>query len=145
MMAGELSSPEARVAPTLIGEFGQLSAAIATPLALVLTELMQNALQHGLSGPVHATGFLEVAARRGPGLLTVTVTDSGAGLPPDFDLDSTTSLGLQIVRTLVLTELYGRLEIEPRPGGGTKVLVELPLGDPDQREPMSGRSAAALG
>jgi two-component system, sensor histidine kinase PdtaS len=130
MMAGEVSSPEARVTPTLIGEFGQLPASVATPLALVLTELMQNALQHGLSGPGQAAGFLEVAARRGPDRLTVTVTDNGAGLPADFDLDSATSLGLQIARTLVLTELAGRLQIDPRDGGGTRVLVELPLGEP---------------
>ena len=142
MMAGEVSAPEARVTPTLLGEFGQLSAAVATPLALVLTELMQNALQHGLSGPNHGTdGFLEVAARRGPGLLTVTVTDNGAGLPPDFDLDSTTSLGLQIVRALVLTELDGKLEIRPRPDGGTRVLVELPLSEQTQ-PPAAGLVAS---
>jgi two-component system, sensor histidine kinase PdtaS len=139
MMAGEVSAPEARVTPTLLGEFGQLSAAIATPLALVLTELLQNALQHGLSGPgFTGEGFLEVAARRGPGLLTVTVTDNGAGLPDDFNLDLASSLGLQIVRTLVLTELDGRLEIEPRAGGGTRVLVELPLGEPDPAGPDQG-------
>jgi two-component sensor histidine kinase len=136
MMAGEVSAPETRVSPRLIGEFGQLSAAIATPLALVLTELMQNALQHGFSGQGQpGDGFLEVAARRGPGTLTVTVTDNGAGLPEGFDLDSATSLGLQIVRTLVLTELEGRLEIEPRAGGGTRVLVELPLAEPEWQEP----------
>jgi two-component system, sensor histidine kinase PdtaS len=136
MMAGEVSAPETRVTPTLLGEFGQLSAAVATPLALVLTELLQNALQHGLSG-LHqgGAGFLEVTARRGPGMLTVTVTDNGVGLPPDFDLDSASSLGLQIVRALVLTELDGKLEILPRPGGGTRVLVELPLGEPDRGEP----------
>jgi two-component sensor histidine kinase len=130
MMAGEVSAAEARVTPRLAGEFGLLPALVATPLALVLTELLQNALQHGLSHPEQdATGSLEVAAVRGPGRLTVTVSDDGAGLPADFDLDSTSSLGLQIVRTLVLTELNGRLEIEPRPGGGTRVLVEIPLGE----------------
>jgi len=130
MMAGEVSAPEARVTPTLLGEFGMLPALVATPLALVLTELLQNALQHGLSQPEQATaGRLEVAARRAAGLLTVTVSDNGAGLPDDFDLDTTTSLGLQIVRTLVLTELDGRLEIERRSDGGTRVLVELPLGE----------------
>src|SRR5580693_3179803 len=128
MMAGEVSAPEARVTPRLIGEFGLLPALVATPLALVLTELLQNALQHGLSH--HAgdatRGSLEVSAVRAPGRLTVTVSDNGTGLPDDFDLDSSSSLGLQIVRTLVLTELNGRLEIEPRCGGGTRVLVEFP-------------------
>jgi len=131
MMAGEVSAAEVRVTPLLLGEFGLLPALIATPLALVLTELLQNALQHGLSRPTgDAVGLLEVVAVRGPGRLTVTVSDNGTGLPADFDPDSTTSLGLQIVRTLVLTELNGRLQIEPRPGGGTRVLVELPLGEP---------------
>jgi two-component system, sensor histidine kinase PdtaS len=143
MVAGELSAPEARVTPTLMGEFGQLSAAVATPLALVLTELMQNALQHGLSNHSYAAeGVLEVTARRRPGFLTVAVTDNGAGLPAGFELESATSLGLQIVRTLVLTELDGRLSIEPRPGGGTQVTVEIPVGEPETRE-HAGRLAAS--
>jgi two-component system, sensor histidine kinase PdtaS len=129
MMAGEVSAPVARVMPTLLGEFGLLPASVATPLALVLTELLQNALQHGLArstGPV-TSGMLEVTARRRPQRLTVTVTDNGAGLPADFDLESTASLGLQIVRTLVVSELGGSLRIAPRDDGGTRVLVDLPL------------------
>jgi two-component system, sensor histidine kinase PdtaS len=54
MMAGEVSAPEIRVTPELAREFGLLPAAVATPLALVLTELLQNALQHGLSRPAIA-------------------------------------------------------------------------------------------
>jgi two-component system, sensor histidine kinase PdtaS len=128
MMAGELSAPESRVSPTLIGTFGQLPALIATPLALVLTELMQNALQHGLSEPGRAaSGCLQVSAERDPGRLVVTVSDNGVGLPTDFDLDVSSTLGLQIVRTLVLTELGGTLQVAPRPGGGTQVVVILPL------------------
>jgi two-component sensor histidine kinase len=132
MMTGEVSMPMAQVTPTLLGEFGMLPASVATPLALVLTELLQNALQHGLArqaGPV-LDGTLEVTARRSPQRLAVTVSDNGAGLPDDFDLDSATSLGLQIVRTLVVGELGGSLEITPRCGGGTMVLVSLPLAKP---------------
>jgi two-component sensor histidine kinase len=128
MMVGEVSAPEARVTPRLLGEFGLLPALVATPLALVLTELLQNALQHGLSQPGQAAaGFLEISAVRSSGKLTFTVSDNGVGLPAGFDLDSSSSLGLQIVRTLVLTELGGHLEITPRPGGGTRVLVEVPV------------------
>jgi hypothetical protein len=125
-----------------------LPAAVATPLALVLTELLQNALQHGLSRPGTdiapdgspvagdpgpgspggtAAGTLLVTARRAANRLTVSVADNGAGLPADFDLDKATSLGLQIVRTLVVGELGGRLEIGPHDGGGTLVQVELPI------------------
>src|SRR5450631_4249597 len=105
MMAGEVSSPEARVTPKITGQFGMLPAMVATPLAMVLTELLQNALQHGFGTARRSSGgdagIIEVVAARAPEQLTVTVTDSGAGLPPGFDLENTTSLGLQIVRTLV--------------------------------------------
>jgi two-component system, sensor histidine kinase PdtaS len=138
MMAGEVSAPEVRVIPKISGSFGLLSAAVATPLAMVLTELLQNALQHGFPVPVKSSaatdpaaqdgGVLEVIAVREQERLTVTVADNGVGLPDGFDLDSTTSLGLQIVRTLVLSELGGRLRIVPRPGGGTEAVVNLPVG-----------------
>ena len=132
MMAGEVSSPEVRVTPKITGQFGMLPASVATPVSMVLTELLQNALQHGFGGSGGKGcsgdgGFIEVLAARAPEQLTVTVSDSGAGLPPDFDLDSTTSLGLQIVRTLVVAELGGRLSIAPRPGGGTIAVVDLPV------------------
>jgi two-component sensor histidine kinase len=71
-----------------------------------------------------------VTVDRAPAGLTVTVEDSGVGLPEGFRLDAATSLGLQIVRTLVVSELGGRLEISPRTGGGTAVLVALPLETP---------------
>ena len=71
--------------------------------------------------------LLEVVVVREPERLTVTVADSGVGLPEGFDLELATSLGLQIVRTLVVGELGGRLRITPRPGGGTEAVVDLPV------------------
>jgi two-component system, sensor histidine kinase PdtaS len=131
MMAGEVSSPEVRVTPKITGQFGMLPATVATPLAMVLTELLQNALQHGFGSVQRSTGtdagIIEVVAERAPELLTVTVTDSGAGLPPGFDLENTTSLGLQIVRTLVEGELGGQISLRPRAGGGTIAVVDLPV------------------
>jgi hypothetical protein len=129
MMAGEVSAAETRVTPTVTGRFGPLPSAVATPLALVLTELLQNALQHGLAqwSGTSTGGSIEIAVTRTATSLTVTVADNGVGLPDGFDLDATTSLGLHIVRTLVVSELGGRLEVSPRPGGGTSVLVDVPL------------------
>jgi two-component sensor histidine kinase len=54
------------------------------------------------------------------------VDDYGHGLPADFDPESSGRLGLQIVRTLVVGELGGTLEIGPRAGGGTRVALDLP-------------------
>jgi two-component sensor histidine kinase len=128
-MAGEVSAPEAGVVPAVAGQFGPLPGAIATPLALVLTELLQNALQHGLVswGRSAPAGSVLVTAARSARRLSVSVEDNGAGLPEGFSLEGSASLGLQIVRTLVESELGGRLAIAPRAGGGTHVLVELPV------------------
>jgi two-component sensor histidine kinase len=129
-MAVEVSAPEPGITPRISGTFGKLPSAVATPLAMVLTELLQNALQHGLGhgeADGNLGGSLQVTAQRQPDKLTATVADSGAGLPEGFDLNATTSLGLQIVRTLVVSELGGSLEITNRPGGGTLVVVDLPV------------------
>jgi len=144
LMAGELSAPEARITPVLIGRFGMLSGSVATPLALVLTELMHNAVQHGLAsagGP--ATGTLELTADRRQDRIAVTVADNGGGFPPGFDLEATSSLGLQIVRTLVVGELGGTLVISAREGGGTSVLLDLPLPNPDLGSPDEARQNGA--
>src|SRR5579883_1690023 len=85
-----------------VGTFGVLPAQVATPLAMVLTELLQNAFEHGLDG---AGSSLEVTAVRQDGRLRITVVDDGRGLPPGFDPHSAGNLGLQIVRTLVGGEI----------------------------------------
>jgi len=156
-MAGEVSAAEARVNPVVAGRFGLLPGAIATPLALVLTELLQNALQHGLvNGPGEApAGLVLVQAARGPGQLSMSVEDNGAGLPEGFSLDAHASLGLQIVRTLVESELGGQLAIMPRAGGGTTVRVGVPVQaivvttsgpqKPGGQDSGSGESRAAAG
>jgi hypothetical protein len=86
---------------------------------------------------VFAEGLIEVVVVREPDRLTVTVADTGVGLPEGFELDSATSLGLQIVRTLVVGELGGRLRITPRPGGGTEAVVDLPVGNEPDRETVT--------
>ncbi len=133
-LAGELSAPEARITPVLSGKFGNLSASVATPLALVLAELLHNAVQHGLAQPGGpATGTLEVTACRDSDRLAVTVADNGAGFPDGFDAERATSLGLQIVRTLVVGELGGTLCISARSdGAGASVRLDLPLPAADQ-------------
>ncbi|MEO5874539.1 MAG: histidine kinase N-terminal domain-containing protein [Streptosporangiaceae bacterium] len=128
-MSGEVLAVETQVRPRRNGNFGVLPAAIATPVAMVLTELLQNALEHGLK---QGGNLLEVQAARTEERLLVTVADDGVGLPADFDPEGTDSLGLQIVRTLTVGELGGRLEFRGRAGGGTEVVIDLPLHRPAQ-------------
>jgi two-component sensor histidine kinase len=59
------------------------------------------------------------------GALRMQVRDNGRGLPAEFSLDGSERLGLQIVRTLVETELAGQLDLAAADGGGTVATVVL--------------------
>jgi two-component sensor histidine kinase len=124
VMVTEVSSRGGSVSSTRTGSFGTLAAEVATPLAMVLTEVLQNAVEHGFG---RDPGTIEVTVQRLVGRLHVTVEDDGAGLPEGFDLDTSTSLGLSIVRTLVESELNGQLEMGIRGGGGTRVSLDVPV------------------
>jgi two-component system, sensor histidine kinase PdtaS len=109
------------------GSFGVLSAELATPLAMVLTELVQNAVEHGYDE--QQRGCVEIRVTRSDGdRLRVQVVDDGRGLPPGFAVTDSDRLGLQIVRTLVGTELGGSLELESPTAGGTVATVTVTLG-----------------
>ncbi|MFL6059610.1 MAG: sensor histidine kinase [Marmoricola sp.] len=105
------------------GSFGTLSSEAATPLAMVLTEVLQNAMEHGYPGD--RAGTVSVLTEKVGTGLRVRVEDDGIGLPDGFDLEASTSLGLSIVRTLV-AELGGTLSLGPRDGGGTSVEFSFP-------------------
>ncbi|HYH35068.1 MAG TPA: sensor histidine kinase [Nocardioides sp.] len=110
------------------GSFGVVGSDVATALAMVLTEVLQNAVEHGFGGPDAVGGRILVTAGRLVGRLRVTVEDDGAGLPADFDLQASTHLGLSIVRTLVESELGGQLLVGGGPSGsGTRVAIDVPL------------------
>ncbi len=105
-----LQSPDRPVRFTVKGDGGRIPAKTATPSSVVLTELLQNAIDHGFP---EGSGGGEVVVLLSPhqGRLNIRVVDNGRGVDPGFDLDSVTGLGLSIVRTLVTTELNGTIEI----------------------------------
>ncbi len=123
-MVCEVASGDAEVSTSRDGSFGQLAADVATSLAMVLTEVMQNAVEHGFAD---RPGHLLVRVRRLAGRLEVSVEDDGAGLPVGFDPITSGNLGLSIVRTLVESELGGLIVIGPSLTGGTRVDLDLPL------------------
>jgi two-component sensor histidine kinase len=128
-MVTEVSALGSRVRVRREGTFGVLPSEAATALAMVLTEVLQNAVEHGYDADLpEASGEIVLTARRLVGRLHVTVDDDGHGLPEGFDLDGSTNLGLSIVRTLVESELGGQLELGPRPGGtGTRAALDVPV------------------
>ena len=109
-----------RVVAERFGTFGLLPGEVATPLSMVLTELIQNAAAHAWD---ESGGTLTLAVNRIRDKVRLRISDDGAGLPADFDPAG--SLGLSIVTTLVEGELGGRLAFEKRVGGGTTVTISL--------------------
>jgi two-component sensor histidine kinase len=103
------------------GSFGTLPSEYATPLALALTELVTNAVEHGLAGK---EGDVEIDASRTDERLEVSVRDSGVGLPEGH---VGRGLGTQIVRTLIQGELSGSIDWHTLAGQGTEVTIEIPL------------------
>jgi len=104
------------------GSFGVVQADDATALALVITELVTNAVEHGLRGSV---GTVVVRAERVEDDLVARVIDDGLGLPVNFNPSA--GLGLQIVQALVEGELRGRITWGDATGGGTEVVVHAHL------------------
>ncbi len=110
------------------GSFGRLGSEVATALAMVLTELLQNAVEHGYDEVPAGGGLISLDVERAGGRLCLRIEDDGRGLPSGFDLDSSASLGLSIVRTLVESELDGQLALADAPDGhGTQVTIDVPL------------------
>jgi two-component system, sensor histidine kinase PdtaS len=122
-MVVDVASPEGSVETRREGSFGVLTGEVATPLAMVLTELLQNAVEHGLRD---RAGTVTLRARRGSGALCVDVDDSGVGLPDAFDPADGT-LGLSIVTTLVQAELGGELAHGVSPEGGARMTLQVPI------------------
>jgi two-component sensor histidine kinase len=133
---------------TTTGDLGEVTADVATPLAVGLAELLQNAVEHafdaepgdGPAGPVDGAevpevpeGHVNVTLSNDGTELIVAVRDDGHGLPEGFDIEKTTSLGLSIVRDLVASQLEGRIAMDAVPaaeGGGTRVVISVPVRPP---------------
>jgi two-component sensor histidine kinase len=115
------AAPNTRAKTHSTGRFGTLPSEYATPLALALTELVTNAVEHGLAGQ---EGIVRIEATRTDEQLRVTVTDTGRGLPEGRVGQG---LGTQIVRTLIQGELGGTIDWHTLVGSGTEVTIDIPM------------------
>ena len=119
-MVGEgLVMPGRGIEIKVTGSAGPLGADLATPLAVTLTELLQNAVEHAF--PDDRDGTIAVELARSEREVGMTVWDDGIGIPDGAQKGS--RLGLQIVRSLV-AELGGKMRITS--DGGTRVEIHIP-------------------
>ena len=128
MVEEGLLSDERPVHVEVRGEAGELPAQVATPLAVVLTELLQNAVDHGFGDDPVEAGFVSIELKNDGDELIVIVHDTGVGLPPGFSLEGTSGLGLTIVRALVQTEMAGTIAMQSEVG--TTVELRIPVRQP---------------
>jgi len=104
-----------------LGSAGMLSAEIATPLAMCVSELLQNAVEHANAGTIG------VDITRDDSSVMISVRDDGQGLAQEVRENPADSggLGLQIVHSLVTGELQGTVTITVQ--DGTAVLITAPV------------------
>jgi len=95
----------------------------ALPCALVVNEILSNAYKHAFKG--RKQGKIEISVVQENGQIRITVRDNGIGLPTDFDISRSNSLGLKLIRTLVQHQLKGTLTFKSR--NGTEISVEFPV------------------
>ncbi|MBB1509030.1 sensor histidine kinase [Tessaracoccus sp. MC1756] len=123
-MVGDLAASAGTVRATRRGTFGVIPAEMATSLSMVITELCQNAVEHGLDS---ASGLVEVRPHRDGGTLKIDILDGGNGLPDGFRMGSQKSLGLSIISTLI-HDLDGTFTLRNRDDGqGAVAHIVLPV------------------
>ncbi|MDR3439367.1 ATP-binding protein [Telmatospirillum sp.] len=115
------------------------------PLGQVLSNLMSNAVLHGLDGRDNGTVVIE-ATRQGDQTVTISVIDDGVGILPEhrphlFEPFFTTrfgqggsGLGLNIVHGIVTHVLGGFIDVDSMPGKGARFALTIPLKAPEQVE-----------
>ena len=94
----------------------------ASSLALAVNELVQNAIEHGFNGRTNGVIGLQIARIDSSGY-RLEIYDDGVGLPAGFETNRPKSLGIQIVRTLVETDLGGTFELFSRNGTHAVITV----------------------
>ena len=120
------SSPDLTIHFKVEGDPGDLPGEVATPLAVVLNELMQNAVDHAFVDGV-SEGRVDVLLSRDGDMITMEVRDDGEGLPDRFSLETSRGLGLTIVQALVTGELGGSIEMRTDNGASVRVCVPVEM------------------
>jgi two-component sensor histidine kinase len=86
----------------------------AVPCGLLVNELVTNSIKHAFKDREH--GRLTIRAMHASNGVILRVEDDGVGMPPNFEMSATETLGLQLVSNLV-RQLHGGVKLESGPGG----------------------------
>ncbi|MBT5992500.1 MAG: sensor histidine kinase, partial [Bacteroidetes bacterium] len=87
----------------------------ASPVGLIVNELITNCLKYAFPGDQEGEILLELKSNKENGV-ELSVSDNGIGIPEGFDLKTADSLGLKLVKLLVENQLDGSIEMENNNG-----------------------------
>jgi two-component sensor histidine kinase len=94
-----------------------LSVEVAVPLGLLMNELLSNSLKYAFSVDEvieKVDPKIQIKLKKiGEDIIELTVCDNGKGLPDNFDIETSESLGLKLVTNLV-QQINGKLEVHPK-------------------------------
>ena len=130
MVAAAVSSPDRHIDFEVEGDAGTLPAQIATPMAVVLTELLQNTADHAFPPDEERDrpDRVRVELESDDDGVAIRVIDNGVGVPEGFSVETAKGLGLSIVRALVTSDLRGTIDLfEPAHGPGTIIELRIPI------------------
>jgi len=129
MVRESMLSPDRAVEFLVDGDTGELPAEVATPLAVVVNELIQNAVDHAFPPSTESEDGVHhvwVSLARSDDSVVIDVRDDGVGLPPGFSIETGTGLGLSIVHSLVTSELGGSIQVKDDQGTWVHLVVPIP-------------------
>jgi len=112
-----------RVTVNVTGNSLHLPSELATATAMVLNELIQNAIEHGFGQ--NPSGNIDIDIDKQTNFLTIKICDNGCGLPEGFSIAGCAGLGLTIVDSIVREKLGGTISFVS--GRGTTVVIDFPL------------------
>ncbi len=126
------TSPERPIRFDVTGDAGLVASDVVTRLAVVLNELLQNAVDHAFPKELplgdDRLALVEILLSRDDESIRMVVRDNGVGVPEGFDSGPQEGLGVSIIRALVTSELGGEIVIRRRSdSAGSEVVVEVPV------------------
>ena len=116
-------SPDFRIKLDISANDCQLGLNMAIPVSLVVNELLTNSIKYAFKGREKGRVFIEMDCSED--MVNLIVGDDGTGVPEDFDLENTRTLGMTLVRNIVTMQLEGTIKLESG-SEGTKWTIRVP-------------------
>ncbi|QNA45894.1 sensor histidine kinase [Lacibacter sediminis] len=101
----------------------ELEVSLAVPLGLILNEAITNAIKYAFKRPDNNDITISMSSLSNKNV-SLTVSDNGIGLPEDFDVETTSSLGIKLMKGLT-EDIGGSFTIEGKAGCKITILFSI--------------------